>query len=443
MPVYSSHLVTYQGLRVGDRIREERQSRGLTLKDLASGSDISSARLSEIENSHHVLDLRQVLRIAEAMGLPSGHFLPADATRPYHITREAEVRARPPHRMLFNGEGSEAEGEGRLQLWPLADLFVGRHIEPAFGRIMPRPDDGLRWSHQHEEAFVFVLRGRLEFSIQTPAGIAREEMGAGDSVYYRSDLLHSLRSLEDEPAEAIHVFCSPSGLTSTGFGVTISDVQQERPLDIAQQTGRKLKLLREMHGWPERHVADLMSVPERQLRQIERGDRPIPLDLMLELARLYGKPLRELIGQPTGNGPHYFVQRADETAALPSRKRRTPVERPEAPSSKTCHAFSGGYTHRSMYPYLLRLLNVDLETLTMHEHHGQEFLYVLDGELELTTFIGDEQVKDTLRPGDSIFIDSSVPHLLRGQTRSPFSKTMAEVIDVFWCPLGEGYLFGE
>lgn len=441
MPVYSSHLMSYERLRVGSRIREERRRRGLTLRDVSVASGVSSARLSEIENGHHVPDLEQVVRIAGALGLPPDYFLPADVSRPYQISREAEVRALPPFRIPPGGDG--ADRPAQIHLWPAADLFVGRHIEPAFGRVMPGQADALQWSHQHAEEFLFVLRGRIEFCLQTPTGVLREELGPGDSIYFRSDLLHALRSLDEEPADTIQVFCSPSGLTSTGFGTSVSEIQHDGRLDISQQTGRKLKLLREMHVWPERHVAEVLSIPERQLRQIESGNRPLALDLMLNLARLYGKPLRELIGQPAGNGPYYYLQRADRTAALASRKRRTPVERPDAPASKTCQAFSSGYPMRSMYPYLLRLLNVDLETLTLHEHHGQEFVYVLDGELELTTFVGDEQAREILRPGDSCYLDSSVPHLLRGQTRSPFSKTRADVIDVFWCPLGEGYLFGD
>jgi oxalate decarboxylase/phosphoglucose isomerase-like protein (cupin superfamily) len=68
---------------------------------------------------------------------------------------------------------------------------------------------------------------------------------------------------------------------------------------------------------------------------------------------------------------------------------------------------------------------------------------VLDGELELTTYIEQELVTVELRPGDSCYIDSSVPHLVRAQTRNPFSETSAQVLDVFWSPLGEKYLFGD
>lgn len=163
----------------------------------------------------------------------------------------------------------------------------------------------------------------------------------------------------------------------------------------------------------------------------------------MKLARAFGKPLREFIGMAGARAPYYFVQRSKEIPATPIRKRRTPVERPNAAASKTCQPLVAGFPVKTMYPYFLRLLNVDLETLTQHEHHGQEFIYVLEGELELTTYSGDQPVADILRAGDSCYLDSTVPHLLRSWTRNPYSETSAEVIDVFWCPLGEGYLFQD
>jgi mannose-6-phosphate isomerase-like protein (cupin superfamily) len=139
--------------------------------------------------------------------------------------------------------------------------------------------------------------------------------------------------------------------------------------------------------------------------------------------------------------PYHVLQRSADIPSLPTRRRRTPVERPSAPASKTCQPLLEGFGARGMYPCFLRMLNVGLETLTLHEHHGQEFIYVLEGELELTTYVGEHQVREVLRAGDSCYIDSTVPHLLRSWTRNPYSETSAEVIDVFWCPLGTSYMF--
>lgn len=441
MPVYSSHLTSYKALQLGARIREQRQRVNVTLKELASRVSISTARLSEIENGHHLLDLRQVVTIAEALGLPAGYFLPAEAVSPFQISRDAEVRSRPPHR-LPPALATEP-GRGALAFWPLADVFTGRHVEPLLGSFGPLPDDHPFWSHPQEEGFLFCLKGALEFELQTPDGSVRQRVTAGDSLYYRCDLPHRLRSLDVEAAECLHALCSPWGMTSHGFEVFATEPRRPGHPDLTQQTLERLRMVREMHGWEQRQVALLAGIPERHLAQIERGERPVRIDLLLTLARIYQKSLRELVGEPLGGGPYYVLTPAAHAAAAPSRRRRTPVERPNASASKTCQPLVRGPQATSMYPYLLRLLNVELEALTLHEHHGQEFLYVLDGQIELTTFIGTREVKDILRPGDCLYLDSSVPHLLRGQTRSPFSRTMAEVIDVFWCPLGEDYLFTE
>jgi hypothetical protein len=66
---------------------------------------------------------------------------------------------------------------------------------------------------------------------------------------------------------------------------------------------------------------------------------------------------------------------------------------------------------------------------------------MLDGQIELTTYAEDTEVKEILRPGDSCYLDATVPHLVRGQSRNPYSHTSASVLVVFWCPLGEQYLF--
>jgi hypothetical protein len=94
-----------------------------------------------------------------------------------------------------------------------------------------------------------------------------------------------------------------------------------------------------------------------------------------------------------------------------------------------------------MFPYFIKLPNTSVQTVKPREHNGQEFIYVLDGEIELTTRVEGVQVVERLGPGDSCYLDCSAPHVLTGRTRNPYSETSADVIDVFWCPLGEDYLF--
>jgi len=70
-------------------------------------------------------------------------------------------------------------------------------------------------------------------------------------------------------------------------------------------------------------------------------------------------------------------------------------------------------------------------------------MYVLEGQLAVTTYAEERLVTEVPRPGDSCYLDSSVPRSVRGFTRSPYSHISAEALDVFPCPLCEGYPFAD
>ncbi len=385
-----------------------------------------------------------MLQVADVLGIRLDALIPPDVVLPFQITRDADARSGAPQPTVLASPAGGPDVTSPHEYWPLSSLFIGRHLEPMLGRIMPMDEGDLRFCYHHQEEFVFAIRGTLEFRLKTPDGECRETLSRGDCVYFRSSLPHAFRSLDADPAESLHVFCSASAPVDGGFdgGRTRAIAHAEaNGSSVPSHIGDKLMLMREGHGWSVERTARAAGLSPRQVLAIERAERPVPLDALLNLARAFGKPLRELIGLGARR-PYYVVQRSRDIASIPSRRRRTPVERPSAPPSKTCQPLVSGFPGKEMYPYYLRMLNVDIETLTLHEHHGQEFIYVLEGELELTTYAGGEQVRDHLRAGDSCYIDSTVPHLLRSWTRNPYSETSAEVLDVFWCPLGEGYLFG-
>lgn len=445
MPVYSSHLVGYADLNLGARIRSDRQRSGLSLREVAVRVGCSAARLSEIENGHHVLDLRQAVAISRVLGVPLSDFVPADVRVPYQITREADVGTRPGRRIPLRS-GDKPGTWHHSEFWPYAELFIGRQLEPMFVRVIPTDDDPPRFWYHHDEEFLFVLRGTVELLLRTPDGLRREELRRGDCVTFRSSLPHCVRAVTSEAADVIAVHAGGTAPLETGFEWLSHRqsgfVEDTEDSSLLRQVGSRLRALRDMHGWTVEQVADVVGVGTRRLQRIEEGERPAPLDVMLRLARAFGRPMRELVGN-VPEPPYYALTRADGIATLPSRVRQTPVERPSAPQSKTCQPLALGFPVHQMFPYFIRLRNANEETLSLHEHHSQEFIYVLDGELEMRTFAGDREVTEILRPGDGCYLDSTVPHLVRGRSRNPFSDTSAEVVDVFWSPLGERYLFSD
>jgi transcriptional regulator with XRE-family HTH domain len=440
MPVYSSHLLSYSDLRIGLRIREVRQRLGLTLHDFAARSGLSPARLSQIENEEHVLDLRQAFAIAKALGTPLESLLPPERNVPYEITREEEAHSREPREGRIYA-GAKGDRPTRNVYWPLAELFVGRQMEPMLGRIMPSDDEELQFSRHHDHEFAFVLKGGIEFAIETTTGRECHELMPGDCVSFRSNLPHRLRSLSAEPAESLHVFSSTSTPLRAPLEWLSSGQTNDENGGGDARIGGELAFLRAAHGWTVKSMAQLVGLSERHLRQIEEGRRGVRLDTMMTFARAFGEPLRHFIRNGPQAEPCYFIQRASDIDRIPGRKRRHPLARPQMGVTFDYLPLARGFPFRYTHPYLLHVPNVGIESLTTHEHHGQELIYMLDGQIELTTYAEDIEVKETLRPGDSCYLDATVPHLVRGQSRNPYSQTSASVLVVFWCPLGESYLF--
>jgi quercetin dioxygenase-like cupin family protein len=68
-----------------------------------------------------------------------------------------------------------------------------------------------------------------------------------------------------------------------------------------------------------------------------------------------------------------------------------------------------GATERRFNAYYAEFLPQAKERARPHSHAGVEFLYVLEGALQL--HIGDQEEK--LDAGDAIYFDSQVPHAYR------------------------------
>ena len=79
---------------------------------------------------------------------------------------------------------------------------------------------------------------------------------------------------------------------------------------------------------------------------------------------------------------------------------------------------AAGFQRRIMAPFLVTIEPAD-SPLTLNVHSGQEFNYVLEGEIELS--VGGHVTR--MRPGDSIMFDSLRPHGLRaiGSTKRDYS----------------------
>src|SRR5579862_2597850 len=142
------------------------------------------------------------------------------------------------------------------------------------------------------------------------------------------------------------------------------------------------------------------------LSQLETG-RVVPtLRNLARIAMVFGKDLSYFFESE----PHtvFRVHRKKERVRLP----QTGVDDP------TYYFESLGYMvpDRHLDPYYAEFIPLKKNTdVRPHVHPGYEFLYVLDGELE----IRHADRMHVLEPGDSVYFDASTPHSYRCAGKIP------------------------
>lgn len=167
------------------------------------------------------------------------------------------------------------------------------------------------------------------------------------------------------------------------------------------QVGERVRKARESRGLTLEDVRQRTDLDVETLTGIEDGTIDPPLGQIIRLAKALELRMGYFISGE-GEKPFTIVRRYD----------RKLVSRHDA--KRSMHY---GYEFASLAPYKKdRHMEPFLVTLepsaTEHErstHEGQEFIYVLSGGMEVR--LG--SAIHLLEPGDAIYYDSNVPHLVR------------------------------
>lgn len=170
-------------------------------------------------------------------------------------------------------------------------------------------------------------------------------------------------------------------------------------MDQLKQIANRIKGLRDsLDETPDEFAAEC-GVSTETLLKYESGESDIPVSFLQRLAQRKGLELAALLFGEEPKMSTYYITRAGKGVK---------VERTAAYSYRDLAA---GFRQRNMAPFLVTIAP-DHTAGTIHSpnsHDGQEFNYVLEGEIEIT--IGKKVA--ILRAGDSVMFDSTIPHALR------------------------------
>ncbi|PLP55829.1 transcriptional regulator [Mesorhizobium loti] len=181
--------------RVGIKLKLARQTKGLTLKELASRSRCSESLLSKAENGKALPSLPLIHRLVRVLETNISWLF--DETEP----EDAPV-FRAGQRPVVTLDNRPGDGAG-VSFERIIPYKGGHLLQSTIHHIDVGGKSGEAITHEGEETG-YVLRGRIDLNLD---GVVHS-LQAGDAFCFRSHVPHSYRNTGDEPASILWT-CTP------------------------------------------------------------------------------------------------------------------------------------------------------------------------------------------------------------------------------------------
>ncbi len=186
---------------VGLKIKGLRESKNLTLEEIAERSGLSVDQISSIENDQNLPSLGPLIKIARALGVRLGTFMDDnDALGP--IVCRAADRERDSS-ISFSNDATDARKH--MEYHPLAQQKAGRHMEPFVIDINPEESPNFQLSAHEGEEFIYVMAGEIEIVY----GKETYHLHEGDSIFYDSIVKHHVHGAPGKSAKILAVVYIP------------------------------------------------------------------------------------------------------------------------------------------------------------------------------------------------------------------------------------------
>jgi len=164
--------------------------------------------------------------------------------------------------------------------------------------------------------------------------------------------------------------------------------------------GAALKGFRKERGWTLAEVSERSGIPVSTLSKIENGKSEVTMDRLLCISVALDMNIADFLGAPekkrtSGAGGRRSLTHDGEERYV------------DSPYGKYCY-HAQDLLEKQMVPMIAEIKARDLADFgAYHRHEGEEYIYVLEGELALHT---DTYAPINLKKGESIYFDSMIGH---------------------------------
>ena len=180
-------------VNVGERVRDVRAHRGLSLQDIVQRTGIDEKTLAGIEAGEIAPPLGVIIKLAKALEMKMGFFISGEESRPYTVVRRTD-------RHVVSRHDSTKGRRYGYEFESLAPHKKDRHMEPFLVTLDPAETEEERSTHDGQE-FIYVLEGRMEVRLDEEVLV----LDPGDAIYYDSTVPHLVKCHGDRPTRILAV----------------------------------------------------------------------------------------------------------------------------------------------------------------------------------------------------------------------------------------------
>lgn len=181
----------YETERVGERLRELRLGRKLTLSALAELANVPASTISKIENGQLRPSLVHAINLASALNENLGFLIDRFRNRPQPVV---VVRARDRDTIYYPDMG--------LTLQDLSGHFSSGVLEARVGVLERGAHSGVSGMRHPGEEFCYVISGSIRYQI----GGEIHDLTAGEYLHFKSTIQHSWENSYGRETRVLWVF---------------------------------------------------------------------------------------------------------------------------------------------------------------------------------------------------------------------------------------------
>lgn len=186
------------------------------------------------------------------------------------------------------------------------------------------------------------------------------------------------------------------------------------------RVGEKIRQVRENKGMSREELAQACQSSVELIERLENGAYVPSLAPLLKIARAMGVRLGTFLDDLPQTGP--FVVKSGYSDNV---IHFSPSDSNFQESELDIYSLAYGKGDRHMEPFVVEVHPKKAEDHVLSPHEGEEFVYVLQGSIEI--LYGQENYQ--LSAGDSIYYDSVVPHHLHAS-----GEKEARILAVIYTP---------